>query len=149
MDKKGKGFKINSAGTQTKLRDAVQILGKGRFGFMPMDIGAHYLRYGASMAMYLEGVSALMIMIIRIWRSDAFLLYIQKQVAQFSTKLSDKILQNKEFSTVPDFDRTIQEATNGAFPSSLSTPYINKENGLPRELGTGKPVSTDRQIFHQ
>ena len=31
------------------------------------------------------------------------------------------MLQNKEFFTVPDFDRTNKEAKNGAFPSSLST----------------------------
>ena len=86
-----------------------------------------------------------MIMIIRIWRSDAFLLYIWKPVAQFSTKVSDKMLQNKELFTVPDFDRTIQEVKNGDFPRFLSTPDINKENCLPRALGTWKPLSIGRQ----
>ena len=97
-----------------------------------MEVGAHSLCYGATMEMYIAGVSPLIVMIIVIFKSDSFLLYIRNQVAQFSTKLSDKMLQNKEFFTVPDFDRTIQEVTNGYFPSSLSTSDIDKENVLPK-----------------
>ena len=83
---------------------------------------AQSLRSETDMAMYLAGVSPLTIMIIGRWQSDTFLPYIWKQAAQFSTKASDKMLQNKSFFTVPEFDRTIQEATNGAFQSSLITP---------------------------
>ena len=97
------------------------------------------------MERYLTGISALMTMIIERWRSGAFLLYIRKQVAHFTTKVSDKMLKNKEFFTVPDFYRTIQEATNGAFLGSLSTP----ENGPPRAFITLKLVSISRQNLHQ
>ena len=107
-------------------------------------MGAHSLRSGSAMAMHLIGVTPLTIVIIRRWLSDTFFLYISKQVSQFPTKVSDKILQNKEFFAVRDFDRTIREATNGAFPSSLSAQDIEKENGLPRKLGTWKPVSIGR-----
>ena len=94
-------------------------------------------------------VPPLRIMIIGRCQSDAFLVYIRKQVAKFSIKVSNKILQNKEFFTVPDFGRTIKEATNGELPSSIITPYIDKEDGLPRALGTWKPVSIGRQNLHQ
>ena len=57
MDKKGKRFTTTSAGIRTKLRAAVQIIGKGILGFGTMKIGAHFLRYGADMAMYLAGLS--------------------------------------------------------------------------------------------
>ena len=80
MDKKGNRFTITSAVIRTKWRAAVQILGKGRLGFGPMEMGAHPLRSGAAMEMYLAGVSPLTTMIIGRWRSDAFLLYIQKHV---------------------------------------------------------------------
>ena len=93
MDKKGKRFTIDSAGIRTKLRAAA--ISKGRLGFGPIEMGAHSLRYITAMEMYLAVVSPLKIMIIRRWRSDALLLYIQKQAAQFPTKLWDKILQNK------------------------------------------------------
>ena len=88
-------------------------------------------------------------MITGIWKSDVFLLYIRKKVAQFSTKVLDKILQNNEFFTVLDFDRKIQEAKNGAFQSSLSNSDVDKKNGLPRALGTQKPFSIGRQNLHQ
>ena len=145
MNTEGKRLTINSTGIQTKLRTSVQILGKGQLGFGTMEMGVHSLRYGGTMTMYLTLVSPLTIMIIRRWQSDEFLLYIRKKVAQFSTKVSDKILQNKEFFTVPDFDRKIEESTNGAFPISLSTPDIDKENDLPRAFVTWKPVSIVRQ----
>ena len=60
-------------------------------------------------------------------------------------KVSDKMIQNKEFFTVPDFDRKIQEATYGALLSSLITLDIYKDNGLPIALGTWKLVSIGRQ----
>ena len=46
MDTKGKRFTIISAGIQTKLRAAVQILGKGQLGLGPMEMGAHSLHSG-------------------------------------------------------------------------------------------------------
>ena len=64
MDTKGKMFAITSAGIRTKLRAAVQILGKGLLGFVPMEMGAHSLRSGAAMEIYLAGVTPLTIMII-------------------------------------------------------------------------------------
>ena len=51
MDKKLKRFTVTSSGILTKLRAAVQILGKGRLGFGLMEMGAHSLRSGAAMAM--------------------------------------------------------------------------------------------------
>ena len=74
-----------------------------------MEMGAKSLRSGDAMAMYLVGASPLKNMITGIWRSDTLLLYIQKQATQFSTKVSYKMQQNKEFFTVPNFERKIQE----------------------------------------
>ena len=64
-------------------------------------------------------------------------------------KVSDKMIQNKEFFTVLDFYRTIQEATNGAFLILLSTPDMDKEHCLPRALGTWKLVSMSKKNLHQ
>ena len=60
-----------------------------------MEMGAHSLRSGSDMEIYLAGLPPLMIMIIIKWQSDALLLYIWKQVAQFSTKVSDKMLKKR------------------------------------------------------
>ena len=98
MDTKGKRFAITYAGIWTKLQAAVQILCKGRLGFWPMEMGAHYLRFGADMAIYLVLLPPLIIMIIVIWWSDALFMYIRKQESQFPTKASYKMLQNNSLS---------------------------------------------------
>ena len=77
-------------------------------------------------------VNSDLLLVITILYTITLLLYIRKKENQFSTKVSDKMLQYKELFSVPEFYRTIQEAKNGAFPSSLIAPYIDKENGLPR-----------------
>ena len=65
-----------------------------------MEMGAHSLRSGADMAIFLVGVTSLTIVIIEKWRSDAFLMYIKEKVAQFSTKILDK-MQKKRFIHCP------------------------------------------------
>ena len=102
---KSKRFAITSTGFRKKVQATSQILVKGKLGFGPMEMGAHSLRSGAAMVMYLAVVLPLTIMIIGIWRSDAFLLYIRKQISQFFTKVSDKMVQNKYFS----LSRTLTE----------------------------------------
>ena len=113
MDKKGKSSTITSAEIRTKLRAAVQILSKVGLSFRPMEMVSHSLRSGAATKTYLP---------LRIitthnynhqkmakWRITPVH---SKYVAQFSTKVSDKMPQNKEFFTVPDFERKIQETKN-------------------------------------
>ena len=146
---KRKKFRNNLHRNSKKLLAAAQIFGIGQLGFGHMEMGAHSLHYGAATTMYLTGVSPLTIVIIKIFRIDAFLPYIRKQVAQFSTKLSDKNLENKYFFSIPYSDKTIQEATNGYFPSSPRTPNIDKEHGLPRALRTWKPVPIGRLNLNQ
>jgi hypothetical protein len=53
------------------------------------------------MAMYLNGVPVIMIMMLGRWSRDAFLRYIRKQVKEFSTDISTKMIQNENFFTVP------------------------------------------------
>ena len=55
VNTKVKRFTITSTGVRTKLRAAVQILGKILLGFGPMEMGAHSLRSGAAMKIYLSG----------------------------------------------------------------------------------------------
>ena len=80
---------IRSAGIRAKLRASAKAIGKASLGFNPIEIGTNSLCLGAAMAfLFLAHVSAaLTSMIIGHWRSDAFLLYIQKEVTQFSVDL--------------------------------------------------------------
>lgn len=53
------------------------------------------------MAMYLDEVPVYTIMLIGRWSSDAFLLYIRKQVEQFSHNVSTRMIRNLDFSHIP------------------------------------------------
>ena len=95
---KGNVREITSAHVRTQLRAAAASVGREKLGFHPDEIGCHFLRSGAAMAMKLAGVSEYTIMIIGRWKSMAFLEYIRKQVAEFSIDISDRLLDHAIFS---------------------------------------------------
>jgi len=86
-----------------KLRARVKALGEDRLGFRAPEIGTHSIRSSAAMAMYLAGVPVYTIMLIGRWSSDAFLRYIRRQVQQFSSGVSRRMILNEEFYTIPEF----------------------------------------------
>jgi hypothetical protein len=77
-----------------KLRRAATALGPDVLGFTSSQIGLHSARSGAAMAMYLTGVPAFTIMLLGRWASDAFFRYIRKQVKEFSSDISEKMIMN-------------------------------------------------------
>jgi hypothetical protein len=83
-----------------RLRFAASTLGPEKLGFSPNQIGLHSARSGAAMAMYLAGVPVFTIMLLGRWSSDAFLRYIRKQVKEFSSGISDKMIQHENFFTI-------------------------------------------------
>jgi hypothetical protein len=76
------------------LRLATKALGESQ-------IGLHSARSGAALAIYLAGVPVFTIMLLGWWSSDAFLHYIRKQVKEFSTGVSQKMIIHEDFYTVP------------------------------------------------
>eukprot|EP00957_Ditylum_brightwellii_P046984 3566783-Ditylum_brightwellii.AAC.2 len=54
------------------------------------------------MAMYLTRIPAYTVMLIDRWPSDAFLLYIRKQVQDFTKDISSKMLVSHNVFTIPD-----------------------------------------------
>ena len=69
----GKVTDINSAQVLLRLRAIARFIGADVLGFNDMDIGLHSLRSGRAMAMFLSGVSTIIIKRIGRWSSDAFL----------------------------------------------------------------------------
>jgi hypothetical protein len=59
------------------------------------------IRSGAAMAMYLDDIQITTIKLLGCWKSDAFLSYIRKQVEQFSTDISARMLLHENFTHVP------------------------------------------------
>lgn len=77
------------------------VLGCDELGFSPDELGLHSAHSSTAMAMYHAGVPVFTIMLLGCWSSDAFLRYIHKQVEEFSTGVSQKMILNERFFTIP------------------------------------------------
>ena len=95
---------VTSTEAVKALRAAAICFGEKRLGFPASDIGTHSLRSGAAMAMYLDEVPVYTIMLLGRWSSDAFLLYIRRQVEQFSHNVSSRMIRNMNFTHVPNYE---------------------------------------------
>ena len=86
------------------LRDAVVAVGEDSLGFKAHEVGTHSIRSGAAMQMYLGECPVYTIMLIGRWSSDAFLLYIRKQIEQFSHNVSRRMLTFMSHRHIPDME---------------------------------------------
>jgi len=77
-------------------------MGSDELGFLPSEIGTHSNRAACAMATYLNGAPVYTIMLIGRWSSDAFLLYIRKQVQEFTSGVSSKMINTSSFFTIPE-----------------------------------------------
>jgi hypothetical protein len=116
---------ITSSQVRTKLRSAADVLGPDRLGYSSHEIGTHSIRSGAAMAMYLNDVPVYTIMLVGRWSSDAFLKYIRRQVQQFSTGVSARMIKTSHFFTVPDTSNVMHDPRTPNNRHSLA-----KQNGL-------------------
>jgi hypothetical protein len=98
---------ITSSDITDALRDGVKAIGEDKLGFKASEVGTHSIRSGAAMAMYLGECPVYTIMMIGRWSSDAFLLYIRKQVEQFSHNVSKRMLKFQFYRHIPDQKPTI------------------------------------------
>ena len=78
------------------------LLGGDHLSFTFADAGTHSIRSSCAMLMYLNSVPVFTIMLVGRWSSEAFLLYIQKQVISFTAGISDRMLLGEEYYTIPD-----------------------------------------------
>jgi hypothetical protein len=67
------------------------------FGYHHGFVGTHSIRSGAAMALYLATGHPHRIMLLGIWSSDAFLLYLRPEVMSSSARLSQNMLLNDDF----------------------------------------------------
>jgi hypothetical protein len=78
--------------------------GKTTFGFNPHEIGNRSIRSGAAMALFLRDNSTAKIMILGRWSSDAFLVYIQPQVLEWTNNMSRDMISFESFLDVGLYD---------------------------------------------
>ena len=86
------------------MRDAVCAIREDKLGFKAEQVGTHFQRSGAAMAMYLGECPVYTTMMIGRWSSDAFLRYIRKQVEQFSHNASCRMIHFQFHRHIPDLE---------------------------------------------
>ena len=133
-----KQFKyITSNLIRIQLRSTATSIGEETLGFDPKDIGCHSIRSGFAMALVLVNTHPMTIMIAGRWKSDAFLKYVRKQVALFTVNLSKKMLQNKDFFTVPNYNKTLSSSTpavDGPLDRGVFRPKCLITSPLPTQV---------------
>ena len=76
-------------------------------GFTGKQVGTHSIRSILAMALYLARRSVPTIMLLGRWCSDAFLLYVRRQVQEFSACVSIDMVANERFFTIPNLDKSL------------------------------------------
>ena len=66
------------------------------------NVGLHLIKLGGAIAMFLSGVSEIIIMRVGRWSSEAFLEYIREQVDSFTLGVSQEMLQYEKFHHLND-----------------------------------------------
>ena len=94
-------------------------------GFSGKEVGTHSIRSSLVMALYLARRPVCTIMLIGRWCRDAFLLYVRRQVQEFSAGVSADMIKCDQFYTVPDLqdkqDRLDPRTSNSqSFASTIS-----------------------------
>jgi hypothetical protein len=99
-----KTYNISSKDNINFIRKTVKTMDKSILGFSADEVGTHSLRSGGAMAMKLSGAEDSTIRLIGRWKSDSFLKYIRRQVLQFSSNISCRMLENEHFTHIPSFN---------------------------------------------
>jgi hypothetical protein len=124
------------------IRRAAADIGSDVLGFTPEECGTHSLRSAAAMAMHLAGVPVYTIMLIGRWSSDAFLVYLRPQVMQFTQHISNRMVEHRQFYSIP----TMDPVANSADPhqTTPSRPFAT----LPSSIGRGLAQLVPRNPFN-
>jgi hypothetical protein len=95
-------YNLTASTALTRLRLRATQLGHTNLGFTADEIGLHSIRTSAAMAMVLSGTPVFMVMLIGRWKSDAFLVYIRKQIAEFTSSVASNMITVTTFFQPPD-----------------------------------------------
>jgi hypothetical protein len=76
------------------------LIEEASLGFPAVETRIHLIRSGAAMAMFLSGVSTIIIQHMGHWKSNAFLEYIRDKVENFTASVAERMLQYNHFHTI-------------------------------------------------
>jgi hypothetical protein len=79
------------------LRSVAELVGEDKLGFNKDELGLHSIRSGGAMAMFMSGISTIIIQRVGRWSSEAFLEYIRDQIESFTSGVSQKMIDVNHF----------------------------------------------------
>ena len=83
--------------------------------------------------MKLSGAKDSTIRLIGRWKSDSFLKYIRKQVQEFSSNISKRMLEHENFTHIPSFNSNSSPSKLRMVPSPDKKKETSRTNNLRRE----------------
>jgi hypothetical protein len=120
---------ITSAQTRAFLKWTVAKMGAKSLGIRVNRVGTHSVRTSCAMLLYMAKVRTAAIMLLGRWKSDAFLLYLRRQVKEFTEGLSEAMAsQPAMFHT--DATNTEPITTTPLTLSSHDDPMTRNPNSL-------------------
>ena len=102
----GKLVQFTSAQVRAHLKSTVRSMQPEQLGISVNNVGTHSLRTSCAMLLYLSNVRTSTIMLVGRWKSDAFLLYLRRQVKEFTDGISNQM------TSLPDTFFNIASSTN-------------------------------------
>lgn len=117
---------VHSKDVLRHIRATVDVIGRDVLGFGPEECGVHSIRSSFAMFLYTQFVRTYKIMLQGRWRSDAFLIYIRRQVTEFSKGLLSSLMINasNEYFTVPELQRECIRSSNNSRRSRHETSIL-------------------------
>lgn len=154
---KGKLTKITNQQVKRHLISIVKLLGPETLGVDIKRIGTHTVRTSAAMLMYLANIRTSTIMLIGRWKSDAFLLYLRRQVKEFTAGVTDQMSRQQEmFFTIPSDhtqmsdlpNRHVSERDDPRTRDINSLASHSRFNGRPSTNNTSNASQAHPPAFH-
>ncbi len=135
---------ITSRQIKNALWDAIPAIGEDTLQIAANEIGSHSIHLGAAMAMFFGGCPLFFIMMIGCWSSDAFLLYIWKQVRDFTPNVSRKMITHMFHRHIPNYTSpTVShlDPRQSNHPDNIETQrYVGGGHGLTNQVACFCPV---------
>ncbi len=95
--------RISSKQTREHIKLTVKQIGPQLLGVDITRVGTHSIRSSCAMLLYLAKIPTATIMLLGRWKSDAFLLYLRRQVQEFAEGLSTAMMSMPTmFHNIPD-----------------------------------------------
>jgi hypothetical protein len=148
---------ITSAQTRAFLKWTVAKIGAKKLGIQINRVGTHSVRTSCAMLLYMAKVRTAAIMLLGRWKSDAFLLYLRRQVKEFTQGLSEAMASqpamfhthatNTEPITPTHINQATQDDPMTRNPNSLAS-STTRFNGRSTTNTSGTRHNAIAPAFH-